>query len=140
MTDEGGEVVRLPVSAGAKTHNERRAEDRETIPALVPPHDYTSPYCRHNRVTLDPKLRRCVCDCGQIVEAYDFLVHLAHEWSREMYALHEARAERERLSKTLVDLRREEHNTKSRLRTARTNLKSAEETLADRIRRQARRA
>ncbi len=122
IDEDGGVLVKLPVSEGRRDHNVEQAEAREMLPALVPDRDWSARQCRHLRVDLDPKNRRCVCECGQIIEAYDFLLMLGQHWKAELRQYHEMRRERAEISKRLVELRREEANTKSRLRNARKNL------------------
>lgn len=126
MSDEGATVIRLPGATPYEVDaRRRRAEVEATLPAIVQEKDHANDrYCGHHKVSLDKKRRVVLCRCGQVIDPFDFVVKLAHGWEDEMRQLQAARKEAELLRDDIARLKRDEANTKARLRTARKALAS----------------
>jgi hypothetical protein len=85
------------------------------------------PSCRHMRVELHHESRRVYCvDCGREVPAFDHLIKLAGEWEKYKHHRDRARADAKRAQARLDDIKRQEANAKSRLRSGRKRLTSAD--------------
>ncbi|MEZ5537613.1 MAG: hypothetical protein R3F02_18590 [Thiolinea sp.] len=82
-------------------------------------------YCRHARVILVESSRVIECrDCGSLVEPFDWALRWSDKNSREVQQVKQMRKERKSLLESIEKLRREEQNTKARLKRARTSLKA----------------
>lgn len=83
------------------------------------PRDYTKRYCAHAQMELDTERRRTYCRaCEAEVDNFDALVKLAQEWETQQYRTAEATRQADDLEARVSELRREERNTKARLRRA----------------------
>jgi len=74
--------------------------------------------CRHGgQILYDPTMRTIECEaCGAVLDAFDWIVHLAREESRILANYRSARAEWHRLEKANEELSRRERNAKARVR------------------------
>lgn len=96
-------------------------------PVRRAPRDPGESYCLHRHVRLHHESRRVYCDdCDREVPAFDQLTAFVAEWER--YAQHRdrARTDAKRAQERLDDLKRQEGNAKSRLRTVRRKLSKAD--------------
>lgn len=115
MTEQnqtGGDVVQLFSGEGDRA-----------APITAKPHDPSKPrprQCKHRRTEIDGQHRRLVCrDCGELVEAFDFLLKLTEEDGRWREARDAAKRSAGLAQQRLKDLHREEKNAKARLRRMR---------------------
>lgn len=83
-------------------------------------------FCRHAGVTLVEASRTIECsDCGSLLEPFDWALRWVNKNSRERQQVEQMRKERQSLLASIEKLRREEKNTKSRLKRARESAKDA---------------
>lgn len=114
MSGQSGDVVVLFPSAEAT---------EAAAPLRKRPRDWDRPrpdcHGRHTRCELDQDEHRVYCrDCKAEVTAFDALARLADDFERYVTTRRAAAAEVRRLEKRAEDLKREERNTKARLRRA----------------------
>ncbi len=87
--------------------------------------------CWHKRVSLDPDSHRVYCrDCETEVDPWEVLNHLAQNWERWANVRDTAKQEAKYRLGDVEQVKREERNTKSRLRRAKDGLYSVSEIVA----------
>lgn len=95
----------------------------EEAPVRTRDRDPDERFCRHHRVELHQEARRVYCvDCKRETPAFDQLVKLAGEWESYKHHRDHARTDAKRAQERLDDIKRQEANAKSRLRSARKRL------------------
>lgn len=88
--------------------------DPDKIPA-TPRH--RKGYCCHSHVTVCEKTRMLECqNCGAIIDPFDFMWEWACKDRNLQYVRKELKKDIERLSTQLKELKRQERNTKARIR------------------------
>lgn len=83
-----------------------------------PPQGRTT-YCGHRTVEVDSYSRVVACiECGQLLDAFDYLHSVAQKEIRLFEQLNRLRKEESDLTQKVEALRNEERNLKARLKTA----------------------
>jgi hypothetical protein len=109
--------------------SEQHAEDRKVVsiesrsrrgdPPLRRRRDQQPRFCRHKSLELDTEARRVYCvDCDQEVPAFDALLNFERYYDRYVSTCRRAQREAEAAEERLEELKREERNTKARIRRA----------------------
>lgn len=116
--DEGAEVVPLR-RTDQRGKNARDAQLDELL--IRQPSGFTRDRsCPHRYSTVDDAARTLKCrKCGVDLDPFTVLAQLASEGERLVQAAQRWRREADELVERVADLRREEANCKSRIRTAR---------------------
>lgn len=77
-------------------------------------------YCKHLQLELHPDIRLLLCTkCKLWLDPFDFLVNYAGKAMLLEATIRYMREEKDKLSKTLTELQRQERNAKARLRNYR---------------------
>lgn len=118
MTDEtgGGELIRFP----------KAPDDAERGELEVDRAGWED--CKHPRpLTLDVEAHALVCQkCGQVLDAFDFLLDLTSRWERFNAGYRAARQQEKAALARVENLRRVERNAKARIRKAGVVLTTAQ--------------
>lgn len=103
----------------------RTADD--DAPVRARPRERRPKFCRCVRFELDEGERRVYCrDCGKEKPAFDALMVLRHEFEKWKETRDRAKGEAKAAQERVEELKREERNTKGRLRTAKARERELE--------------
>lgn len=76
-------------------------------------------YCRHDAIYIDDHARILECrECGKVIDAYDYVLALAHKEIRLFEDIASLKKEQQELMSTREKLKNDVRNAKARLRAA----------------------
>lgn len=88
-------------------------------------------HCRHERVVIDEHRRMLNCRlCGQVIDPFDWVMSIAKKETRLDWELRKLRTEITSHREGLENLKREEANCKSRIKTATSKLNALRTNIA----------